>query len=345
MKNPRLAITLGDVAGIGPEITARVLQDRGISGACQPTVVGHPEILKHALQLIDARQTVVTVDSPSQSNRTSDSISCWNPYDDRVLQATCGQVDAAAGAAAYHYLVAATRATLAGDFDGIVTAPLNKQALHAAGHIYPGHTEILADECGCRDFAMMLYLPPDRLQKSPHGLGVAHVTLHTALAHVPEHICTSSIRETAILTARFMQSLGCPDPRIAGCALNPHAGEHGLFGDEEQRIIGPALESLRDVMRITGPLPADTVFQRAVNGEFDGVVAMYHDQGHIAMKLIGFCQAVNVTLGLPLVRTSPSHGTAFDIAGQGRADPSGMRAAVLTACQLVNRKAAPIQDG
>jgi len=344
MKTPRLAITLGDVAGIGPEITARVLQERDIAGACHPTVVGHPEILKRALRLINAQQTVVIVKSPTEATRAPQTIACWNPYDDRVLEATCGRVDAVAGAAAYHYLVAATQATRAGDFDGIVTAPLNKQALHAAGHIYPGHTEILARECGCHEFAMMLYLPPDRLHHSPHGLGVAHVTLHTALANVPEHISTSNIRDTALLTARFMQSLGCQDPRIAGCALNPHSGEHGLFGDEEQRIIGPAFQSLTHIMSITGPLPADTVFQRAVNGEFDAVVAMYHDQGHIAMKLIGFCQAVNVTLGLPLVRTSPSHGTAFDIAGQGRADASGMRAAVLTAIQLINRKPAPVQN-
>jgi 4-hydroxythreonine-4-phosphate dehydrogenase len=185
---------------------------------------------------------------------------------------------------------------------------------------------------------MMLYLPPEVLKNSPYGLGVAHVTLHTALANVPSQLSTDSIRDTTILTQTFMHSLGCSNPRIAGCALNPHAGEQGLFGTEEQELISPAFESLAQLMCITGPLPADTVFQRAVHGEFDGVVAMYHDQGHIAMKLLGFRQAVNVTLGLPLVRTSPSHGTAFDIAGQGCADASGMWAAVKTAIELVRQR-------
>ena len=338
MTLPRLALTLGDIAGIGPEITARVLRDRMLRQACLPTVIGHPTVLRQALQLIQSPQTVVEVESPSNAAASPDQIACWNPCDDSNPDVVPGMISAKAGHAAYQYLVTATRATLNGDFDGIVTAPISKQALHEAGHIYPGHTEILAQECGCHEFAMMLYLPSETLQNSPHGLGVAHVTLHTGLAMVPQQLTTKSIRDTTVLIRNFLESLGCKTPRIAVCALNPHAGEQGLFGNEEHELIGPALASLDQLSGITGPLPADTIFHRAVQGEFDGVVAMYHDQGHIAMKLIGFCQAVNVTLGLPLVRTSPSHGTAFDIAGQGQADSGGMRAAVWTAIQLIQQR-------
>ncbi|VAX42093.1 4-hydroxythreonine-4-phosphate dehydrogenase, partial [hydrothermal vent metagenome] len=228
------------------------------------------------------------------------------------------------------------KAALQGGIDGITTAPLNKSALHQAGLNFPGHTEILAKECHCDQFAMMLYLPPDETIQSPHGLGVAHVTLHTSIQSVPQLLSTEDVFQTGELLARFMQQVGCKQPRIAICALNPHAGEAGLFGDEEEKLITPAVKKLSAKgVDVTGPLPADTLILRAVRGQFDGIVAMYHDQGHIPFKLLGFHKAVNITLGLPIVRTSPSHGTAFDIANKYQADATGMIEAIRMAVLLV----------
>lgn len=222
-----------------------------------------------------------------------------------------------------------------GEIDAITTAPLNKAALHAAGLKFPGHTEILADECGVREFAMMLYLPQGAPLKGPFGLGVAHVTLHTSIRSVPGLLSIALIRETIHLVSNFLKRLGCTSPRVGVCALNPHAGEQGLFGNEEAILIAPAVEEAHSLgINATGPVPADALLRRAVHGEFDGVVAMYHDQGHIALKLIGFERAVNVTLGLPIIRTSPSHGTAFDIAWKGLANADGFVDAVRTAMVL-----------
>jgi 4-hydroxythreonine-4-phosphate dehydrogenase len=248
--------------------------------------------------------------------------------------------DPRAGRAAFDWLSAATRAALAGQIDAITTAPLSKAALHLAGLKYPGHTEILAEMCGVRDFAMMLYLPGLTVAAEPaHGLGVVHATLHTSIKSVPGLLNTPVIIEKISLLSTFLKSLGIAQPRIAVCALNPHAGEEGLFGDEEQTVIAPAvLLSAGMGTNVTGPLPADSVFQRAAAGEFDGVVAMYHDQGHIALKLIGQRRAVNVTLGLPIVRTSPSHGTAFDIAWKGQARPDGMISAIRIAARLADKE-------
>jgi 4-hydroxythreonine-4-phosphate dehydrogenase len=185
---------------------------------------------------------------------------------------------------------------------------------------------------------MMLYLPPGERIHSAHGLGVAHVTLHTSIRSVPGLLSRDAIREKIGLIAQFLHDIGCPRPRIGVCALNPHAGEEGLFGNEEQELIAPAvLSAAESGIDARGPLPADTLLKRAVAGEFDGVVAMYHDQGHIALKLIGFDRAVNITLGLPIVRTSPSHGTAFDIAWQGKADAEGMIGAIEIAARLARR--------
>lgn len=256
-------------------------------------------------------------------------IAVFNPTDDSVVDVPLGQLDSRSGKAAYEYLVAAAQAALRGEIDGITTAPLNKAALHLAGLHYPGHTEILAEECGIEDFGMMLYLPPGGRVHSPQGLGVVHVTLHTSIRSVPDLITTAGVREKIGLIDGYLRRIGCKSPRVAVCALNPHAGEAGLFGDEERRLIAPAVQAAQAAgIQVQGPLPADTLLKRAVAGEFDGVVAMYHDQGHIALKLIGFDTAANITLGLPIVRTSPSHGTAFDIAGLNQADPQGFLQAV-----------------
>ena len=340
---PTIALTLGDVAGIGPEVVVRACADARVRAVCRPVIVGHPEVVRRAITHAGLKIEVDEVGQPDQSTPLG-KFACWNPVNAPrdVVDVPPGHNDARAGRAAYEYLVAAAQAALAKRVDAITTAPLSKAALHLAGLKYPGHTEILAEVCGVRDFGMMLFLPSSEAVKSPHGLGVVHVTLHTSIRSVPDLLTTASIAEKIELIDGFLRRVGCPSPRVAVCALNPHAGEEGIFGDEESRIIAPAVQVVRDQRRInvTGPLPADTLFRRAAAGEFDAVVAMYHDQGHIAFKLIGFQSAVNVTLGLPIVRTSPSHGTAFDIAWQKPADPSGMIEAILIAAKLSRRDGA-----
>ena len=333
---PRIALTLGDVAGIGPEVVVRALTDDRLRQTCRPLVIGHPAVVERARRLVGVALDFVEIGSPREADWSSSTIPCWNPSIDEAAHVPAGGIDARAGRAAYDYLVAAARAALRGDIDGITTAPLNKAALHAAGIDYPGHTEILAHECGVHDFAMMLYLPPGAPLKGVYGLGVAHVTLHTSIQSVPGLLNPTLIGETIHLIANFLKRIGCPSPRIGVCALNPHAGENGLFGNEESILIAPAVESAaQSGVDSKGPIPADALLRRAVQGEFDGVAAMYHDQGHIALKLIGFERAVNVTLGLPIVRTSPSHGTAFDIAWKGLARADGFVEAVQTAIQLI----------
>ncbi len=267
-------------------------------------------------------------------------LSCIQTCDDDVLNLPVGQVDARAGEAAYRAVRVAAKWAIEKKVAGIVTAPLSKAALHAAGHKYPGHTELLAEICGVTEFAMMLYLPPGELIRSPAGLGVAHVTLHQSLRSVFDDLTAAAIVSKCRLADGVMRRLGVAKPRLAACALNPHAGEDGLFGDEEQTIISPAVaEAHRAGIDVTGPFPTDTLMLRARDGEFDAVVAMYHDQGHIALKLLGMHAAVNITLGLPIVRTSVAHGTAFDRAWQGTAKSDGMIAALVTAATLAKTRA------
>ncbi len=336
---PRVALTLGDVAGIGPEVVAKAVADPRVRDWCRPVVVGHPEVLRKAVESCPSvveRPTVRAVNSLSDAWLADAGIPCWNPGDDSAAEVPLGANDARAGRAAYTSLTAATAAALRGELEAITTAPLSKAALHLAGLDYPGHTEILAEQCGVSDYAMMLYLPPGGAVQASAGLGVVHVTLHTSIRSVPDLLTVAGIREKIGLIDRFMLRVSGKRPRIGVCALNPHAGEEGLFGDEEARLIAPAvaLAKAEADSNVTGPVPADTLIKRACGGEFDAVVAMYHDQGHIALKLIGFGRAVNVTLGLPIVRTSPSHGTAFDIAGRDMADPAGMIEAIRVAVAL-----------
>ncbi|MEZ6047529.1 MAG: 4-hydroxythreonine-4-phosphate dehydrogenase PdxA [Planctomycetaceae bacterium] len=342
---PRIGLTLGDISGIGPEVTARAISAPEVRAICQPVVIGHPQILTEALELI--RPHVGEIPAIEQINSLEDFpasnsvIGCYNPCGDDVLTAPRKQFNAAAGHASYEYLIAAIRGAQAGTLAGITTAPLAKASLHLAGHHYPGHTEILAEECGVDQFAMMLYLPPGEQVRGINGLAVAHVALHTSIRSVPELLSIDSIYGKIGLTWRFMQSQGVREPRIAVCALNPHGGEAGLFGDEEARLIAPAVEQARAEWGTTiqGPFPTDTLMKRAIrDGEFDGVVAMYHDQGHIAIKLVAFDTAVNVTLGLPIIRTSPSHGTAYDIAWQGTSRAEGMITAIEVAAKLAMNK-------
>jgi 4-phospho-D-threonate 3-dehydrogenase / 4-phospho-D-erythronate 3-dehydrogenase len=354
-ERPRIALTLGDVAGIGPEVVARACRHEALFSVCRPVVVGHPQVLQRAFELIGAPGRVQAVASLADAPTRDFEIACWNPAGDDAAKVPAAVNDPRSGRAAYECVVTAARAALAGDVDAIVTAPLSKKALSLAGIHHPGHTEILAELCGVRHYAMMLYLseltPTAWATPSPesfrpvllrpgHSLAVAHVTLHTSVASVPEMLSAALIGEKIGLLDQFLRDVRGGQPgRIGVCALNPHAGEEGLFGDEEARLIAPAVTLARAAgQNALGPLPADTLLLRACQGEFDGVVAMYHDQGHIALKLAGFGRAVNVTLGLPIVRTSPSHGTAYDIAWQGRADASGMIAAIEVAAKLGARQ-------
>ena len=338
---PRIALTLGDVAGIGPEIVARAVADDRLRNCCRPIVVGNPVVFHRAMSLTGASFELQTVVNLNEIDWSSSRIPCWNPSAVDVTSIPDARINGRAGRAAYDYLVASTHAALLGEVEGITTAPLNKAALHAAGLDYPGHTEILAAECGVTEFAMMLYLPSGGAIHGPDGLGVAHVTLHTSIRSVPDLLTIPHILETIQLVDRFLKRIGCHTPRVGVCALNPHGGEGGLFGNEEATVIAPAVDMARSQGIVaTGPIPADALLRRAVQGEFDGVAAMYHDQGHIALKLIGFDRAVNVTLGLPVVRTSPSHGTAFDIAWQGQASCLGFVEAVRTAAMITASKSA-----
>jgi 4-hydroxythreonine-4-phosphate dehydrogenase len=355
-----LAITLGDPAGIGPETIVGAWQRPELHACCRALVVGHPEILRRAARLLTSDVEVVEIASPEEAEPTPQAIPCLRAGSDDILDAPPGQIDARCGQAAYEAVVSAARLAVAGRVDGMVTAPLSKAALWAAGHKYPGHTELLAELCGVSDFAMMLYLGANGWHAPEHGwegrgfgwhapehgregrgIGVVHVTLHMALRDVFAHLSIDAVLAKCHLADTVMRSMQVASPRIGVCALNPHAGEQGLFGDEERRIIAPAVEAARKAgLSVTGPLAADTLMVRARDGEFDAVVAMYHDQGHIALKLLGMQRAVNITLGLPIVRTSVAHGTAFDIAWRGRADCQSMVEAARVAARLAGERGA-----
>ena len=332
---PCVALTLGDVAGIGPEVVARVCADSELRRLCRPIVFGNAEVLRRAAKLVGAELPIVESDGPTDLPSAPEALVCIDPAGAVVEDVAPATTDARAGEAADLYLKAAIQAAAEGTVDALTTAPINKLALRRAGVPFPGHTEILADAFGVDQFAMLLYLPPGEDVRSPAGLAVAHATLHIAIANVPRLLTPAGILEKITLVDGFLATLGCAERRIGVCALNPHAAEGGLFGDEEDRVIAPAVQMACDRgVRASGPIPSDTLLRHAVRGDFDGVVAMYHDQGHIALKLVAFERAVNVTLGLPIVRTSPSHGTAFDIAWQGKASARGMFEAIRVAVQL-----------
>jgi len=343
MSKPILAVTMGDPAGVGPEVIVKAWADSRVHEVCRPVVFGHPQMLEKAVVLVGGKlEMVVVSDIAEMGDRRSEpgTIFCLPVGDDGLLEVPGGSIDARTGQAAYDAVVLATDMAIAGAVQGVVTAPLSKSALHAAGHHYPGHTELLAERCGVEDFAMMLYLPPEEVPHCPAGLGVVHVTLHMALREVFGNLTSEAVCAKCGLADRVMrEGLGLAAPRVGVCALNPHGGEDGLFGDEETRIIAPGVAQAQSQgINAQGPYPTDTLMGRARDGEFDVIVAMYHDQGHIALKLLGMHRAVNVTLGLPIVRTSVAHGTAFDRAWQGTAESSGMVAALLTAAQLAGQR-------
>ncbi len=329
---------MGDAAGVGPEIIAGAWPETVVHDWCRPVVVGHPEIMRRAVALWQTGVEVVEIESATEAEPGPGLIPCLRCCRDDVLDVPPGQIDARAGQAAFDAVVAAGRLAMDGEVDAITTAPLQKKALRQAGHLHPGHTELLAEICGVADvehFAMMLYLAPTDETLGPGGLAVVHVTLHAAMIDALKQLSIEGVLGKARLADRFMTRLMGSRPKIAVCAFNPHAGESGLFGDEEERVIAPAIERGRaEGMRLEGPVSSDIVFVQAREGRFDAVVAMYHDQGHIALKLMGMHRAVNVTLGLPIIRTSVAHGTAFDIAWTRRAETSGLMEAIRVASRL-----------
>jgi len=325
MTPPLVAVTMGDPAGIGPEIIARAFADPDFREENRALVVGDAGILERAIRLLDLPLRANAVADPEEA--------AFEPGTVDVLAETelpedlpFGELDARAGDAAFRYVEKATELASAGRVAAVATAPLNKEAMHLAGHKYPGHTEILADLTGTRDYAMMLVT--DELK-------VIHVSTHVSLREAIERARPE--RELAVirLAHESLRKLGFDEPRIAVAGLNPHAGENGLFGTEDAEHIAPAIAAAADEgMDATGPWPPDTVLMRARRGEFDVVVVQYHDQGHIPVKLMGFDTGVNVTVGLPFFRTSVDHGTAFDIAGTGEAEPASLRAALDLARKL-----------
>ena len=338
-KIPIVALTMGDPSGIGPEIIAKAWPRLSADSSVRFVVIGNASAMKRAVEILSSDLDVSEVDSFDQVHSierrqvvclSDDALKVSTPQDGFIV----GEVNRESGDAAFRYIDTAIQATLAGSIDSIVTAPINKEAIKLAGHDFPGHTEILADRCGVQNFAMMLYIPQGHDVGGEIGVGVVHTTLHQSLRSAIEDLSTDSIFGKCQLANDFakvslLQAGHDRAPRIAVAALNPHGGENGLFGDEEATIIRPAVErAIAAGIDCTGPLPCDTLMGRAVAGEFDMVVAVYHDQGHIALKLLGMHKAVNVTLGLPIIRTSVAHGTAFAIAGTGQADCTSLLQAV-----------------
>ncbi len=339
---PVLGITMGDPAGVGPEITCKALARPDAAASCRAVVIGDRSIMAATLDLVRSPLTLHAVKTVADCGFAPGTVECLDLANVDAATLPKGAVSPEAGRAAYAYIEAGVRLCQAKEIDGIVTAPINKEALAAAGLQHSGHTEILATLSGTKDFAMLLM---------GKELKVIHVTTHVALRRVPGLVTRERVLRVIQLAHATMNFLGEPRPRIAVCGLNPHAGEDGLFGDEEKTQIIPAVEAARrEGLDVYGPLPADTLFSRARGGEFHIVVAMYHDQGHVPVKTLGFTydetkgtwtglSGVNVTVGLPFLRVSVDHGTAFDRAWKGMANPESMIEAINVAVRMLAARA------
>jgi len=344
---PTIAITMGDPAGIGPEIALQAALEVQVRSSCRPAIVGSLAVLENVSQALGIACSFRPVPAEGATNPSLP----YNPAEpviDVIDLANCrpgefvvGQISPICGKAAAEYIETAVRLALGGKAEAIVTGPIHKEAIHLAGVGAPGHTEMLAQLTGVKDYAMMLVAG---------GLRVSHVTTHIALKEVPQRITCERVYTVIRLTHDGLAAMGISAPRIAVAGLNPHSGEGGLFGLEDRDEILPAVRrAQRDGLHVAGPVPADTVFVRALAGEYDAVVAMYHDQGHIPVKLLGFkahegrgaktvVSGVNVTLGLPIIRTSVDHGVAFDIAGKGVASWQSMVDAIHLAVEMSRHK-------
>ena len=327
---PIIAMTMGDASGVGPEVIMKSLAHPELYDECRPLVIGDAVRLREAGRIVDSQLTVksLALGQVDEALYVSGTVDC---IDLKLIPEDLpwGKLSAVAGNAAFRYMKVAANLAVSGKVQAICTAPLNKEALHAAGHKYPGHTEMLATLTGTKEVSMMLSTPKMR---------VIHVTTHIGLIDAIAKIEPALVERTMMRGVVALQKAGIAQPRIGVCGINPHAGENGLFGcGEEGEKIAPAIEACRARgLNVEGPLPADTLFFRAQRGDFDLVVAMYHDQGHGPVKVLGLEAGVNITIGLPVIRTSVDHGTAFDIAGTGKADERSMIQAILQAIQLAS---------
>jgi len=326
---PVIAISMGDPAGIGPEVTVGALAAEEVHQACLPLVIGDAAILGKANGLLGSGLCIQRISEVSKVSVRPGIVHVLDLANVDWHTLERGKVSAQAGRAAVEYIETAVRLAQSGQVDAIVTAPINKQAINLAGYHYVGHTELLADLTNASSCTTML---------ATGAFRVTHVTRHVPFRQVADYITKEHILQTIITTARGLQRLGIEHPRVGVAALNPHSGDGGLLGREELEQIGPAVQEAHALgIDARGPHPADTIFVRAARGEFDVVVAMYHDQGHIPIKVSDFEGSFTITLGLPILRTSVDHGTAFDIAWQGVASPQSMIAAIRMAGQLAGR--------
>jgi len=323
---PLLVITMGDAAGSGPEIIAKTLAESEISAVCRCVVIGDADTMRESLQITGVPGKVRAIEKITEALFKDGVIEVIDLHNIQLNKLKRGRVDPMAGRAAFEYIKLAAELALAGECDAIVTSAINKESLNKAGYHYDGHTQLLAELCGVPEVAMMLV---------SGQLRVTHVTTHVSLHEAIEMIRPERILTVIKLTNEAVRQMSVNKPRIAVAGLNPHAGERGLFGDEEVKYIKPAIEAAcRQGMNVTGPFPPDSVFFRASEGQFDAAIAMYHDQGHIAIKMLGITQGVNVTLGLPIIRTSVDHGTVFGKAGKGTADPTSLMEAIKLATAM-----------
>jgi 4-hydroxythreonine-4-phosphate dehydrogenase len=349
---------MGDAAGIGPEIIIKALAHKSVYSTCQPIVIGSPAILQDACQFISTDAPPLKfniIKTPMQASATHGTIDVLDSSSISPEAICRGTIDVRAGAAAVKAIEVAAQLAMRGELDAITTAPICKAAINRAGLPYSGHTEMLAAFTNTPDVVMMLCTPealtpiptletttrrgevPSPQQNSRVAFAVSFVTDHIALADVPKHLSISRIVNVIRITQQVLIRCGISEPRLAVAGLNPHAGEDGMFGEEEVHFIRPAIaQGQTQKGTIDGPLPADALFVKANQGKWHAVIAMYHDQGNIPIKLLGFGKLVNITLGLPIIRTSVDHGTAFDIAGKGIASESSLVAALNCASRLAN---------
>jgi 4-phospho-D-threonate 3-dehydrogenase / 4-phospho-D-erythronate 3-dehydrogenase len=327
---PIVGITMGDPAGVGPEIILKSLNHNDIYQQCRLFVIGDAKILDRAQQFVNTNLEIVRIQDVEEAAYESGKVYCLD-MDLVSADLPVGEVSAEAGHAAFEFLRKAIELANEGKIDAICTAPLNKEALHKGGHLYPGHTEILAELTNTSDFSMMLSAPK---------LKVIHVTTHVGIIDAVKMINPDRVYKVIQLANDTLKKAGYVKPKIAVCGINPHAGENGLFGygEEEEKVIPAVEKAQQEGIDVVGPLPADTLFFRTVRGDFDIVVAMYHDQGHGPVKVLGLEAGVNITVGLPIIRTSVDHGTAFDIAGKGIADEKSLLEAIRQAIELAPKR-------
>jgi 4-hydroxythreonine-4-phosphate dehydrogenase len=321
---------MGDAAGVGPEVSAKALAEKEVYDFCNPIVIGDADVITKIVDMLKLNLTVNPVKSVDEAKFTYGTIDVFDLDNININELKIGQVQTMCGKAAIEYIEKSVDLLKAGKIHAVSTGSINKEAIRAAGAKVPGHTEMYKNLTNTPKVTMML---------ASGKLHVFHVTIHVPLSKVPELITKDKVVETIELANNTLQDIGIANPKIAVSGLNPHASDGGLFGDEEEKEIAPAVEEAKKLgINASGPIPPDTVFLRAYRGEFDGAVAMYHDQGHIASKLLEFEGGVNVTIGLPVIRTSVDHGTAFDIAGKGIADPKSMIEALKLAQKMATVK-------